>query len=236
MYVLTIDQRGSTSDVDRVPELISDLARLTSATFERSVGDELQGVLDSSDQVVDVALHALRGGHWYVGIGLGIVHLSPGGSPREGSGSAFVAARRAVELAKGAASQVPLSVVAGTVGGGDTRTPAQECDMASANAQAVLRLIGRLVQQRTPAQWRIVDRLRALEGGSGRHGGQKLVAGELGITEQSVSRAVLRSGWQEEWAARPAASMLLDHAHSLVTAGARDDGARTERAQTEGDR
>lgn len=235
MYVLTIDQRGSTSDVDRVPELISDLARLTSATFERSVGDELQGVLDSAEQVVDAALHALRGGHWYVGIGLGVVQLAPGASPREGSGSAFVAARKAVELAKGAAGQVPLSVVASTMGG-DTRTPAQEGDMTSAHAQAVLRLIGRLVQQRTPAQWRVVDRLRALEGGAGRHGGQKQVAGELGITEQSVSRAVLRSGWQEEWAARPAAAMLLDHAHALVAAGARAQGTRTERAQIEGDR
>jgi hypothetical protein len=38
----------------------------------------------------------------------------------------------------------------------------------------------------------------------------------LGISEQSVSRAVLRSGWQEEWAARPAAEMLLATAHRLV--------------------
>ena len=87
--------------------------------------------------------------------------------------------------------------------------------MASANAQAVLRLIGRLVQQRTQAQWRVVDRLRAIQG-EARHGSQKHVARELGITEQSVSRAVLRSGWQEEWAARPAAAMLLDYAHSLA--------------------
>ena len=87
--------------------------------------------------------------------------------------------------------------------------------MASANAQAVLRLIGRLVQQRTEAQWRVVDRLRAIQGEVG-HGSQKQVARELGITEQSVSRAVLRSAWQEEWAARPAAAMLLEHAHSLA--------------------
>jgi hypothetical protein len=79
----------------------------------------------------------------------------------------------------------------------------------------VLRLIGRLVQQRTEAQWRVVDGLRAIQG-EARHGSQKQVARELGITEQSVSRAVMRSGWQEEWAARPAAAMLLDYARSLV--------------------
>ena len=90
--------------------------------------------------------------------------------------------------------------------------------MSSANAQAVLRLIGRVVQQRTPAQWRVVDLLRVLDGGHVRHGSQKQVARELGISEQSVSRAVLRSGWQEEWAARPAAAMLLEYAHTQVLA------------------
>ena len=225
MYVLTIDQRGSTSDIDRVPQLIATLAGLTPATFERSVGDELQGVLGDAGQVVDVALQALRDGHWYVGIGIGHVQLAPGTSPREGSGSAFVAARKAVELAKGATGQVPLSVVSGTMGRGDASRDFQEGSMAAAHAQAVLRLLGRLVQQRSPAQWRVVDRLRALQGGAGKHGGQKQVAGELGITEQSVSRTVLRSGWQEEWAARPAAAMLLEYAHDRI-APPRTEGDR----------
>jgi len=226
MYVLTIDQRGSSSDVDRVPDLVTSLAALTPATFERSVGDELQGVVADAGEAVDVALHALRGGHWYVGIGIGTVRLAPGGSPREGSGNAFVAARKAVELAKAAAGQVPLSVVAGTMGRGNSQLPAQEEGaMASAHAQAVLRLIGRLVQQRSDAQWRVVDRLRSLQGGAGRHGAQKQVARELGISEQSVSRTLLRSGWQEEWAARPAAAMLLGYAHARIIG-----------SQTEGDR
>jgi hypothetical protein len=226
MYVLTIDQRGSSSDVDRVPGLISDLRGLTPAPFERSVGDELQGVVEHAAEVVDIALHALRSGNWYVGIGIGTVQLAPGGSPREGSGSGFVAARKAVELAKSAAGQVPLSVVSGTMGRGREVPPqAREGAVSSANAQAVLRLIGRVVQQRTQAQWRVVDRLRASQGGEGRHGSQKHVAHELGITEQSVSRAVLRSGWQEEWAARPAAAMLLDYAHSQIVRS-ENEGAR----------
>jgi hypothetical protein len=219
MYVLTIDQRGSTTDMDRVPGLIATLRSLTAHPFERSVGDELQGVVEQAAEVVDIALHALRDGHWYVGIGIGAVHLAPGGSPREGSGSGFLAARKAVEMAKGAAAQVPLSVVSGSIGRGRDIPPgAGEGAMSSANAQAVLRLIGRVVQQRTPAQWRVVDRLRVLDGGHVRHGSQKQVARDLGISEQSVSRAVLRSGWQEEWAARPAAAMLLQYAHTSVLA------------------
>ncbi|BCW18731.1 hypothetical protein NtRootA9_14390 [Arthrobacter sp. NtRootA9] len=235
MYVLTIDQRGSSSDVDRVPDLITELAGLSGARFERSVGDELQGVVEDAADAVDIALHALRSGHWYVGIGIGPVRLAPNGSPREGSGSGFVAARKAVDRAKAAGGQVPLSVVGGIMAGTGKGSPsarepstqdrpsqearlqdagaAAEAADAAANAQAVLRLIGRLVQERTAAQWRVVDRLRHT-GQAGKHGSQKQVARELGITEQSVSRAILRAGWQEEWAARPAAAMLLALAHS----------------------
>jgi hypothetical protein len=81
----------------------------------------------------------------------------------------------------------------------------------------VLRLIGRLVQDRTAAQWKVVDVLRSVRNDThGTHGSQKIAAQKLGITEQSVSRAVLRSGWQEEWAARPAAELLLTLAHDSI--------------------
>jgi hypothetical protein len=229
MYVMTIDQRGSSTDIDRVPEFLEGLRPFSSARFERSVGDEVQGVLDEPAAVVDVALHALRSGLWYVGIGVGQVNLPLTASPREGSGAAFVAARQAVDRAKAAASHVPLAVVSGGVqrglpasaagasaggGAGGREAGVRAC----ANAEAVLRLIGRLVRERTEAQWRVVDALRAMnERDPGRHGLQKQVARELGISEQSVSRAILRSGWQEEWAARPAAEMLLATAHGLIS-------------------
>ncbi|WP_104137273.1 MarR family transcriptional regulator [Arthrobacter sp. ZGTC131] len=228
MYVMTIDQRGSSTDIDRVPELLDDLRRFTNVRFERSVGDEVQGVVDDPAAVVEVALHALRSGLWYVGIGVGPVNLPQPASPREGSGTAFVAARRAVDRAKAAASHVPLAVVSGGVqrglpapagGGARGSDPGRGDDgvRACANAEAVLRLIGRLVRERTEAQWRVIDALRAKnERDPGRHGLQKQVARELGISDQSVSRAILRSGWQEEWAARPAAEMLLATAHRLI--------------------
>lgn len=233
MYVLTIDQRGSSADIDRVPGLLAELQDLsTTGRFERSVGDEVQGVLEHPAEVVEIALHALRSGQWYVGIGVGAVHLPLPASPREGSGPAFVAARLAVERAKAAAGHVPLSVVSGGLRRGGT-APSPEAEpgiRACANAEAVLRLIGRLVQDRTEAQWKVVDSLRSLQQGTARqdtaqqdtaarHGTQKLAARKLGISEQSVSRAVLRSGWQEEWAARPAAEMLLTMAHDAVIEG-----------------
>lgn len=239
MYVLTIDQRGSTSDVDRVPALLAELDALSSGgRFERSVGDEAQGVLERPTEVVEIALHALRGGHWYVGIGVGAVDLPLPASPREGSGPAFVAARQAVERAKAAAAHVPLAVVAGGArrGGAATSGPASEAAIACANAEAVLRLIGRLVQDRTEAQWKVVDALRSVQHGQANtHGTQKIAARKLGITEQSVSRALLRSGWQEEWAARPAAELLLAFAHRTIT-GTEGADARPRANSTDGDR
>ena len=220
MYVMTIDQRGSTGDNDRVPGLLKELSALSTAgRFERSVGDEVQGVVERADEVVEIALHALRSGRWYVGIGVGEVDLPLPASPREGSGPAFVAARTAVDRAKGAAAHVPLAVVAGrgrrvsAAAAADGAIGSREAK-ACANAEAVLRLIGRLVQDRTAAQWKVLDVLRSVRLNThGTHGTQKIAAQRLGITEQSVSRAVLRSGWQEEWAARPAAELLLTLAH-----------------------
>src|SRR6478609_5986545 len=117
MYVMTIDQRGSSTDIDRVPGLLAELKGLSTAgRFERSVGDEVQGVVERPEEVVEIALHALRSGRWYVGIGVGEVDQPLPASPREGSGSAFVAARAAVERAKAAAAHVPLAVVAGSRG------------------------------------------------------------------------------------------------------------------------
>ena len=234
---MTIDQRGSTGAEDLVPDLLARIAALQLSgtgkpVFERTVGDEVQGVVPDASAVVEVALHALRVGRWYVGIGVGTVSLAPGASPREGTGTAFVAARKAVELAKAAGQQVPLSVVPGIMAKTGGSGPAGEGNQACANAEAVLRLLGRLVQDRTEAQWRVVDALRRQ--GPGRHGSQKQVALDLGISEQSVSRTVLRSGWQEEWAARPAAAMLLGIADSQISGPLQDD--RNAGDPNEGDR
>lgn len=222
MYVLTIDQRGSKADRDRVPGLLSELEQMGFPGFERSVGDELQGVVGAAADAVDVAFHALRSGRWYVGIGLGEAVVPDGGSPREGIGSAFVAARKAVELAKAAGSHIPLSVVAGTLSrktAGEAHVvkdaAGTDAEEACADAQAVLRLIGKLRQERTAAQWKVVETMQELEAVSS-HAIQKQAAERLGVTEQSVSRTLLRSGWQEEKAARPAAARLLDFAHQAV--------------------
>lgn len=190
MYVLTIDQRNSTNEPDRVPELLHYLNGVATAVpFERSVGDEVQGVLASGEDVTEATLRCLRAGNWYVGIGIGAVELPLPATPREGRGSAFVAARAAVERAKKTGERAPLAV---------------EGSQGAAEAEGVLSLIGRFVMNRTEAEWRILDLLEPQQRGS-----QSAVARTLDISPQAVSKAVNRSAWIEEWAARPAAAVLL---------------------------
>ncbi|HEV7166813.1 MAG TPA: MarR family transcriptional regulator [Micrococcaceae bacterium] len=195
---MTMDQRGSRKDQDRVPgllELLRDVPVVLA--FERSVGDEVQGVLSDAGVVVDVVLKVLRLGGWYIGIGAGAVQEPLPRSPREASGPAFVAARQAVERAKKMGERVPVSVRADPASGGAMER--------GAAAEAVLSLLGRLVRNRTEAEWRVLDLLRP-----GARGQQVEVASRLGISPQAVSKAVFRSGWQEEQGGRAAATILLE--------------------------
>lgn len=202
MFVLTIDQRNSQGSGDRVPGLLAALAdRPMVLGFERSVGDEIQGICDSAETAVDAALQVLRYGNWYVGIGVGPVHDPLPRSPREAGGPAFVAARRAVDRAKKTGDRPPVAV---------------EGSPGAPEAEAVLVLLGRLVAERTEAEWRILQHVEP-----GKWGAQTAAARMLGISSQAVSKAVARSGWQEEWAARPAAAVLLARADDL----ARMDGS-----------
>ncbi|WP_026554031.1 hypothetical protein [Arthrobacter sp. 35W] len=222
MFVMTLDQRSSRQGPDLVPQLLDHLADLPAEVpFERSVGDELQGILTEPHAVVEAALRALRSGQWYVGIGIGGVESPLPASPREGRGTAFVAARGAVDRAKKTGERVPLAVVAAgaddpaaaaaSTAAGKAGAAAGNADprAAAAAAEAVLVLVGALVAGRSAAEWRVLDQLEP-----GVRGGQSQAAAALGISAQAVSRAVLRSGWHEERGGRQAAELLLGLADS----------------------
>ncbi|MFF3037497.1 hypothetical protein [Arthrobacter citreus] len=98
MFVLTIDQKDSRNTSDRVPGLIELLgSEELELPFERTVGDEVQGVASSPSVAVNAALLAIRQGGWSVGIGVGTVGLPLPASSREAGGEAFIAARAAAE-------------------------------------------------------------------------------------------------------------------------------------------
>src|SRR6478735_2839372 len=196
-YVLTIDQRGSRVHGDHVDAFLVELAALLADRehgvvrgFERAVGDEVQGVLDDPDLVVDIAMTVSRGGGWSVGIGAGPVDEPLPESVRAGSGTAFILARTAVEAAKSRSRSVSLAVR-----GID--------DGAGRDAEAVLVLAAAAAARRSPAGWEVVD---ALSGSDVR---QEDVAERLGVSQQAVSQRLRAALWAEESAARGAAARLL---------------------------
>lgn len=104
--VLTVDQRDSRHRGDQVPQALSLLADVeVLLPFGRTAGDEFQGALASPAACTEALHLLLRDGGWHVGIGLGTVELPLPPTSREGRGSAFVAARSAVEAAGSAPSR-----------------------------------------------------------------------------------------------------------------------------------
>ncbi len=74
MYVLTVDQRGSRRDIDRVADLLDELRDAPLLRkFERTAGDEVQAVSDDSGTVIDLVLNLLDRDNWSIGIGIGPV-------------------------------------------------------------------------------------------------------------------------------------------------------------------
>lgn len=196
---MTVDQQASRRRGDRVPELLERLSahlghRAPDAVvrpFERTVGDEVQGVLDDASAVVDCALALQRWEGWSVGIGAGAVDEPLAASTRASSGEAFVAARTAVERARSRAVTMPLAVA-----GAD---PA-----AATAAEAVLQLLAAVASRRTAAGWAAIDAT------AGRT--QREAAGDLGISAQAVSQRLRTALWDEEVAVRPVAARLLEDA------------------------
>ncbi|WP_254781130.1 hypothetical protein [Modestobacter sp. DSM 44400] len=186
--MLTIDQKGSRRGPDRVPGALSALSGApTVLRFERTAGDELQGVLDDPVAVVGVVLDLVRAGGWSIGVGAGPVQTPLPASTRAGAGAAFICARAAVEAAKRRPSRVAV------------RSPATT---AAADAQAVLTALAVLVDRRSAQAWEAIVLVTA-----GRT--QAEAAAELGVTRQAVGQRLAAGLWDVERDLRPTAVRLL---------------------------
>ncbi len=191
-YVLTVDQKGSRRNPDRVGDVLRELNDAVPAllAFERTAGDEFQGVLSDPDQVVDVVLRLVRAGDWSIGVGAGPVQTPLPPSTRAGAGPAFLGARRAVDAAKQRATRV---AVRGAV-------PADAGD-----AQAVLGALAVVVDRRSEQAWEAISLV-----GGGRT--QAEAATVLGISRQAVGQRLAAGLWDLERELRPTASRLLTRA------------------------
>jgi len=191
-YVLTVDQKGSRRTSDRVGEALRELndAVPTVLAFERTAGDEFQGVLDDPQEVVDVVLRLVRAGGWSIGVGAGPVQTPLPPSTRAGAGPAFLSARRAVDAAK----QRPARLAVRGAAPPD-----------AADAQAVLSALAAVVDRRSEQAW---EAIALVEDGRT----QAEAATALGISRQAVGQRLAAGLWDLERELRPTAARLLTRA------------------------
>lgn len=227
MFVLTIDQKDSRAGADLVDALLAELADIEVAVpFERTVGDEIQGVISDPDALVSAVLIALRAGEWHIGIGIGAIDSPLPNSTREGRGPAFILAREAVDAAK--SSRISVAVRAGEgndVGGAPASTAASSsrgsADRSShgsadensrgsgdeslgadaAEFQALTRILGVVWEGRTSAQWEVADLLD--DGLSG-----KEAAARLGVSAAAVSQRRRAGAYDESREASDALGII----------------------------
>lgn len=188
VVVFTLDQRQSRRGTDRVPALAGRLAALpTLRAFERTAGDEVQGVVDDPTTAAACLDLVLRDTGWNVGVGLGEVETPLPPEARAGRGAAYLHAREAVEAAKRNAHRI--SVV-----GADPYRAEQ--------LETVLWLWDDVLSRRTGRGWEVAD----LVAGGLTHAD---AAAKLGISQSAVSQRVRAAGLAESDRAFRLAAQLV---------------------------
>lgn len=181
-FVVIADQVGSRGDTDRVPAALSALAGLaTVLPFERTAGDEVQGLLEDPAAVVGAVAALTRLEGWRVGVGAGAVERPLPASTRAARGGAYLAARTAVQAARRSPTALALAVE-GVRGGGygeDARV--------AEDAEAALWLWRSLLSRRSTEGWELMDLLD-----TGLTSAQ--AAERLGVSPSAVSQRLARSG------------------------------------------
>jgi hypothetical protein len=186
VMVLTIDQRASRTAPDRVPHALAGLADLTlRLPFERTAGDEFQGVLDDPAALPPAIERLLRDGSSHIGIGVGPVDEPLPESARAGRGAAYLHARTAVTAAK--SSPWHLRVV------GD--------DATARDLESVLWLWAAVLDRRTDKGWEVTDLVD--QGLSYDEAGRR-----LGISQSAVSQRAQAAGLVEGRRAREVVTHL----------------------------
>jgi len=187
--VFTVDQRSSRTGRDLVPETLDTLAALpVLRAFERTAGDEIQGLLDDPATTAECVALLVRADAWNIGIGVGSVETPLPPQARAGSGEAYFHARKAVNRAKQVNAH--LSVV-----GADVYRAEQ--------LETVLWLWADLLRRRTDRGWAVADLIS--------HGlSHTEAATRLGISQSAVSQRARAAGVVEANRAARLAGQLVD--------------------------
>jgi len=192
--VLTVDQRGSRTSVDRIPATLAALERVVLLRpFERTAGDEFQGVLADPAALAPVVEVLLREDAWNIGIGVGEVEQPLPPHARAGRGAAYLHARDAVTSAKHSPWHLRVA--------GDA-TPAARA------LETTLWLWAAVLARRTARGWEVADLVD--EGLSYDEAGQR-----IGISQSAVSQRAQAAGIVEGRRARE----LVTHLASALVDG-----------------
>lgn len=207
VFVLTLDQRFSRRRSDEVEALLTRLnaERVRDRLhrpFERTAGDEAQGVVADPAALVDLGVGLLRADGWHIGLGIGTVDEPLPASTRAGRGPAFVRARQAVNRAKTAPHRISV------VGADDYRAE---------HVETVFWLLAAVLARRSERGWEVADLLA-----QGRTRGD--VAETLGISPSAVSQRAQAAGVVEEQRARALLAHLLAAADQADTASGQEAG------------
>lgn len=195
-FVLLADQVDSRTESDRVPSALDALLHVGMLLpYERTAGDEIQGLAATGSAVVAsiVALTRLDG--WRIGIGVGTVDEPLPTSTRAARGDAYLAARTAISAAR--RSPVELSLTPG-----DSVRAGGYGDYVE-DAETALWLLRGTLARRSAEGWELMDLLDA-----GLTNAQAAVS--LGVSPSAVSQRLARAARTEGVRGARLATRLLD--------------------------
>lgn len=204
-FVLIADQVGSRTADDRVPAALAALGDLAVALpFERTAGDEIQGLLDDPRSVVTAITRLTRLGGWRIGLGGGTVDTPVPTSTRAARGPAYLAARAAIDSARTAPAELALALPAGVRGAANG-----EVNDAAEDAEAALWLLRTVLARRSEEGWELMDLLD--KGFTNARAAQR-----LGISPSAVSQRLSRASRTEVDRGSQLAARLLGRVQELA--------------------
>jgi hypothetical protein len=217
MFVITADQVGSRTDIDRSTEMQRELQQRFGTRLrlpvDQTAGDELQVLTDHAGTALEIALALGRDGHWSVGLGVGDVRTPLPDAVRKATGGAFIAAREAVDAAKRADGRFALRAASGPT---DTSRSAAPLD--ATELEPLIRLLVLVQDRRSPQGWEAIDLVREV-------GSQKRAAETLGISDAAVSQRLKAAVWSIDDEARRGLVRLLSELDRATASALGADGA-----------
>ena len=225
MFVITADQVGSRTDIDRSTAMQAELqtryGERLRLPVDQTAGDELQALTEHADAALDLVLALGRDGHWSIGLGVGGVRTPLPDAVRKAAGGAFIAAREAVDAAKRADGRFALRAAIDPATATDAAAPA----LGAADLEPLIRLLLLVRERRTPQGWEAIDLVREV-------GSQKGAAKNLGISDAAVSQRLKAAVWSIDDEARTGLVRLLA---DLDLAADPASARRARTAQARGD-